>query len=428
MAYFFGILCILIDCIFITKEYKKRFLNASIIFVIMQVIMIFGVLLLIDKNKVEDCTLCFIYLLGNCLFISFYLLFVHNFNKNQLLKINLRRSSNKFNFYLIIILIISFILSILFFVRAGINIFSFFIDALKSGDNISATRKKINYMPGNGLIYQLRNFIIPIICLSLFFGNSKYKYFSFLLFPLSFLLLIGSGQRAGLVLVFLSLFIYVIYKSIFNHKNFSLKYSRRIVYFLVILLIIPFILLTLLNGRNEVSGSIFNAIIDRIFHDNQHCAILGFRYIYNSEIVYGNDWLNMFKSLIGQGDYTPVASLIHADLYGSLEGTSPPCLWGSAYYNFGYFGVFLISMFSAFISSFLYKLFVKKCHTDILLLCFCFLFVLLGTWIADSPTTLLNGGFIVVLCLLYFSILFDESNKTIFVYNNNESINLDNSK
>ena len=161
------------------------------------------------------------------------------------------------------------------------------------------------------------------------------------------------------------------------------------------------------------SVGLFAAIFDRMIYDNQISAVYAFRYIEAQPIQMGKDWLNMAVDLLpGKNSYIPVASVIHAQLWGgSYEGTSPPCIWGSTYYNFGTIGVFVVAFLIGFWFKRIYSMFVRKRNSKFRLFYFGSLFLALGMWMTDSPMYLFNEGAI-TLFLLYIVVTLFSGNET----------------
>lgn len=409
MVYILIFFYIIINVVFDIFEFAKRYISAGLLVSLSQLLMFIGVAKLADFKNEADILLLELYFLGYLCFAFFYLILVHKYSFSNI-SYNVNYGIDLYQKRMLYCLIVfSTCISVVFFVLSGVNIIQTILGTIihDSVVNISEMRKSINFTKGNGIVYQLRNFILPLSVLYLMiFENGKRRYVGVFFLPFAIVFLIGSGQRAGLVYLMLIIIISVLFSIKISKKQIqnissrrNVKKRKRRIYFIVGTLIIIFVALTVLNGRNQVSGSLVKAIQDRFINDNQFCAILGFRYIYDQRITYGADWINMFIDLFRGNRYIPVASLIHAQLYGSIQGTSPPCIWGSAYYNFGYLGIIIISLFLAIVSKELYAHLCKRNNNGLRLLLFIGMFVLLATWIADSPIMLLNGGFLTIVAM-----------------------------
>lgn len=411
MIYALIIVYILINVCFCLYEFSKRYISAGLIVSVGQLLMFCGIAKLASFDVKADVILIGLYLLGYLFFISFYIILCRDYDVSSI-PFNTKDKISLYQYRILYCMIIgSTLISIAFFALSGVNIIQTMISAIvtRSSTDISQLRKAITFTRGSGAVYQLRNFVLPLsVMFFVIFEKGKKRYFGIIFLPITILLLIGSGQRAGLVFLILISIVSVLF-SVKIGKNYvntdvslarTAKKRKKRIYIITALLVIAFAMLTVLNGRDQVSGSLVKAVQDRFLNDNQACAILGFRYIYNRDITYGADWFNMFIDLFRENQYTPVSALIHAQLYGSLEGTAPPCIWGSAYYNFGVFGIVLNALFLAFMSKTLYAGLCRKENNSLRLLMYGALFVLFGTWVADSPIMLLNGGFLVVIFMI----------------------------
>jgi len=161
-----------------------------------------------------------------------------------------------------------------------------------------------------------------------------------------------------------------------------------------------FALTTIMNGRVSNNGSIIGAITKRIFSDNQSTAVQAFRFVNTEPCQFGRDWLlTLRKVLPGSVSYTTLATRVFAIMKGSTAGTAPPCIWTSAYYNFGYIGVLLLSSILGVATAKMHYRYSKKACDEFTIIMYAGKVFLLGYWIIDGPVTLVNNGF-VALCLL----------------------------
>ena len=84
---------------------------------------------------------------------------------------------------------------------------------------------------------------------------------------------------------------------------------------------------------------------------------------------------------------------------GSTAGTAPPCIWTSAYYNFGVPGVVALSALLGFAAARLHRRYTTVACDELGTIIYAGKSFLLAYWLVDGPVTLLNNGF-VALCLL----------------------------
>lgn len=302
----------------------------------------------------------------------------------------------------------------IFFRNVGFNAFSVL---LRGGVNtdVSELRRSINYTSGSGIVYQFRVFILPILMFILISStNKKYRIAGIVLAPLCVLYLLGSGQRGGLVTVMLMYLVVFFYRTrevkrddIDTHTYRGIKKSKRLIVISLVLAAIAFGALTIGNQRISAAGSLTNAIVGRIMVDNQGCALFGFENLVVREPrTFGYDWLMMTLELIPgiKTGYTATANRIFAMKYGSLRGTSPLCIWGSTYYNFGVVGVIIISLLIGFFYSYIGRKTNQKVFSTVELVIYSELVVVLGSWIAEGPYYLVNNGGVAIL-LLYWILI-----------------------
>lgn len=394
----------LVIIISIGYEIHRNFISPTLIFLGMQFIMYSGLLLYSNYTIDSDILLIGLYQIALIGFLC------GKYIGDQILYINnkpiydYRLLSDGEIQRILLVIIGSMIVSFIFFLKVKNNVIISVIKAILQGaeiPNLSQIRKIINFSPGNGFVYQFRMFFLPISNAYLItFEKGNIRKLGYVLFPVTIILLLGSGQRAGFVQ-----FLIVWTISILLYMRFSDESKKRIlkVIFKIFIIGIPlFLIFTIANGRVEGSGSLINAIVDRALRDNQLSAIYGFRYIYEQPTQYGRDWFYMIKNIFGENLYQAIAFKIHEILWGSITGTAPPCLWGSTYYNFGFLGVPFVSALIGLISSFLYTVFINNIIFPFRIMIFAGIFTYWGMWCADGPDQLLNAGFLAVILLGFF--------------------------
>ena len=102
--------------------------------------------------------------------------------------------------------------------------------------------------------------------------------------------------------------------------------------------------------------------------------------------------------------YIATANRIFAMKYGSLKGTSPLCIWGSTYYNFGWPGIILLSILIGYLYSYVGRKTNQKVFSTVELVIYSELVVVMGTWIAEGPYYLVNNGGLATI-LLYWILI-----------------------
>ena len=247
--------------------------------------------------------------------------------------------------------------------------------------------------------------ILPILVL--YYSLIKKKTITTLVLTVLMLVfLVGTGQRGGLFSFVAILFISIYYlssKKKDDTPRSRSKLRRGFAPYLVVVAVsgVLFGLSTIMNGRVAEGSSVFAAIIKRFLIDNQNCAIVGFRYITTQPLQYGKDWvMSLLDILPGQSGYISLETRIFAFMNGgSSAGTAPPCIWGSAYYNFGLFGVIGLSTILGVITTRLHARYSGKRNDEFSVVIYSAKQFLLAYWVASGPVVLFNNGFISIVLL-----------------------------
>lgn len=380
-----------ISCFYIYYN-RKLIISPVSIFIIFQIVMYTGIMINIDHTSSIDIEYLLVYLISLVMFIIGTCL-VKKGKKEETINIysnDFRKSSIRRIYSLIIL---SIFICVWFFIKIGGNIFlkvllSFFT---KNIVNITEDRFESSAVIGVGYIYQFRIVILPILSIICLISKHKYSYF---LFIIMLIFSLGTGQRGGFVTIVIIFFLSILLEKKITHKK--ILDSNLVLFF--VLAFFLFAVMTIANGRVLGSGSLQAAILDRVFHDNQVSAIAGWRYVYQMPIQFGRDWLMMLKDILpGKNDYLPLSRQIFSLFYGTTRGTAPPCIWTSVYYNWGIIGILYIPL----IMGFIYKKIETNRHirNPIELVLYVAMSVLLGTWIADSPMSLINTGVVTLVIL-----------------------------
>lgn len=408
-----AIIYYLILFLYLFYTYKKEFISLPFIFLAAQGVMFSGIALIADMTVQADRTLLYVYLTA---LISF-ILGVEFFKRTKtgaVKKPVYHRDASLLTYQkerIYIIVFISIIACIYLFRAIGSNIFinvatSFFL----SGEAVNVTEARLaSYgVSGIGYVYQFRVILLPVLTAYLVSFNPK-KAVGYIVFPLMIIFLLGTGQRGGFVIFGVMWLLSLIYNNKFGNQN-----NMKKIIIVGIIIFVLFGVMTVANGRvTSDNNNVIGAILDRFVNDNQTTAVTAFRYISSQPTQWGQDWLYMLKDILpGKSDYLPVANRVFEILYGSTRGTAPPCIWGSTYYNWGPIGIvifpFLLGVFYRYMNC---RLFARVI-TPLRLIIYTFMFVSLGTWIADGPVGLFNQGFI-ALCILAWILHIDKSSERI---------------
>ena len=397
----------LVAVAYMVSVYSKYKVCPEFIWVGLQLVMFYGIGQKANYNNSSDVKLVCLYLLALVCFVFASCLtnYVHK-PDNCLIK-----QPNKNNYmirfpYIWFILAASILISGLYFIRGGGNVFLASIRAMITGADYSTKygRMAMLHTSGTGYVYELRIAIIPSLTLYYIFIK-KNHIFSYFLGVLAVLIMLGTGQRGGFV-SFMCVCVLAVYYWQVAKEERGLDRKKRLAFRTYILIVAVamslFALTTVMNGRVSSSGSIIGAIAKRIFSDNQSTALQAFRYIDSLPCSYGYDWYIMLRKLLpGAPAYQSVAVRVFAIMKGSTAGTAPPCIWTSAYYNFGVLGVIFLSIILGIAAAKLHKHFSRKTCDEFEIIIYAGKSFLLGYWLVDGPVTLINNGF-VALCLLEY--------------------------
>ena len=401
----------IIATLYLISTYKKYFITPSLIFVGMQTVMFSGILSYADFTNKSDCKLIILYLIALICFIigSTFAAKVYGYNVDQINIATPEKNilSNNQSFYVMVLLIVSILLCAVFFVKAGYNVFLQILRSISSSgsENVTDSRLKFNNISGVGYIYQFRVIILPLISAFLlsYKENDIMHKIGIISFPIMIIFVLGTGQRGGFVMFVLMWIVALLYMYKFYR-------DRKIKKMLIAIVCIAgglFAIMTIFNGRVKEGGNVVTAVLQRVFDDNQECAIYAFRYIDSQPTQWGRDWLLSIKDILpGKNDYIQLSYVVFGIMYGTTRGTAPPCIWGSAFYNWSYFGVIIFPFIMGFFYHKLYTSFCKKPVTKMRIFIYSAMFVVLGNWIADTPLVLFNQGFI-TLCIMKFLLVPD---------------------
>ena len=369
-----------------------------------QLLMFFGISEICDYDNSNDVELLWLYLFGLIIYIFCSYLFSFTYKS----KSQISTETNPDNYrnrqsILWILMLLAIVLSTYFFVKGGGNVFVEGVKSIIFGSEYSVKYSRMNLLSisGVGYIYQLRVTVLPLCVLYYYFYNKKNIITPFLIVA-TILFLVGTGQRGGLVsAVVITILTYYYWTR--DNTAFSVQKKIRVYIFVILVTVVLFGLSTVMNGRVSEEGTIFSAILQRFITDNQSSALYGFRYIKMEDIQYGRDWLFQLKDILpGKNTYMSLDTRIFAFIHGgSTNGTSPPCIWGSAYYNFGYVGIVVMALFASFLTSTIHKVFIEKKCDEFGIITYAACQFLAAYWVAGGPVVLFNNGFITVI-LLYW--------------------------
>jgi len=387
--------------IFGIRSFKKYFISPALIFVAMQTIMFTGILTYANFNISSDKKLVLIYFVALLMFIFGTMIAKAMY---PIRKKDIRLTSNKLSLYQQMVILglvgVSIIACTYFFVSSGYNVFVQMVQAFVGGNtgNYTDERLAMNNVWGVGYIYQFRVIIFPILCAFLVTcKHHKYlKLLGYICFPLMIVFILGTGQRGGFVMFVLMFTVALLY----IYKFYRQREIKIILVLVIVGSLIVFSFMTIFNGRVASDSNVVQSVLSRIFNENQECAVVAFRYIDNTSVQYGKDWLFSLRDILpGKNQYQQLSYVIFEIMYGSDRGTAPPCIWGSAYYNFGWFGIVLMPFIMGILYHKLYYVFSTQKINKLKIFLYSAMFVVLGSWLSDTPMVLFNQGFITLVIL-----------------------------
>lgn len=412
---------------YLLSLYGKYKLCPELLWCLFQLLMFFGITHFIDSSMKSDRLLINLYFLALIVFIISNLFSQKVMHPKVHLTIQSRPDLYQIRKpYVWLMIIVGVALCASFFARSGGNVFINGLRSLVTGADYSTKYSRMGLLSisGVGYIYQMRVIVLPLIILY-YLLIKKITPISILLTILMIVFLIGTGQRGGLA-SFIVIALLTIYYWARRTKSAedNGKTNKLLLYGGVLFAAgVLFALSTIMNGRVSEGGTVFTAILQRILEDNQSCAVYGFRYIQMEPIQYGRDWLMQMVDLLpGKNEYISLDTRIFAFMHGgSTAGTSPACIWGSAYYNFGIFGVILLSSILGWATTRIHQRFSSRTIDESGVVIYSALSFLLAYWVAAGPIVLFNNGFITTILLqfvlyiaLKYRIVFGKSKK---IYN-----------
>ncbi|WP_273537496.1 hypothetical protein [Pseudomonas sp.] len=327
------------------------------------------------------------------------------------LRLDSDRSLNKFERPLTIAAMLFLILSNVFLSYILIIKFLDIFLMMESGFLLDI-RKKISSgergFLAPGLIKQIRDIISPaILCYAIIFFRGRG---AFILPATLFTLIVFSttigGQRLPIVIlagvIFVSLFYY-------RAKDWRRKY-----YFFWIggfFGLISISVLNILLGRSETEVgfiySLYNTLEGIVWRAVQVVPFENYAsvpFLMEMEFSPFSIWLQELSSII-PGIKSSLSSELHANLGGSYEGNSVLGAALASYFNAGYLGVVIYTLYSILLLAFMELLFIKT-RSKLLLALRIVLFFQIPIWYTPF-LAILNGGlvfaFFVVLLIVYKS-------------------------
>lgn len=233
----------------------------------------------------------------------------------------------------------SALLTLLYFYLLGYNIFYLVLNDFSAAD---ITTLRVNAYSGEtyfapGYFNQFKNALLPAAITALVINKSKKKkILYYVLTPIAFFGLVGTGQRAFLIFTFLSVLLTRYYFG-------KLKIRTIVIPSIIVLLI--FGAGSFYLGRTEkfTLDSIVGNLLKRVFYQEQHEALITFRYLYEMPITYGYDWYRALIGIFPGVKGSEIQHIVFGLIHGNPRGTAALSFIGSIFHNFGLVGVIVVS-------------------------------------------------------------------------------------
>lgn len=398
-----SILYYIVNIGYVVYLYRKYRICPELLWCLFQFLMFSGITVLVDETIEADCVLLSLYFCGLSSFICGSLLS----SKISAPQSLITYVSNKDNYHsrkklLMFIIVVSIVACAIFFYVGGGNVFLTGLSNLYLGIDDLLIDNRLNYQKirGVGYIYLLRVVILPL-CVLYYWVVNKKNLTSFVLGLCMTMLILGTGQRGGFT-VFILVVGVTLYHYSRGHMNVDSGKLKHLLW-LGIVFIGCFSVATIFNGRVGYGTDVLDAIFKRIIHDNQSCAIHGFRMIYDMDVEYGMDWfLSLYSLLNKETGYVSLSTQIFASIFGgSTRGTAPECVWGSAYFNFGFIGVICLGAIIGYCCNKIHFYFTNKDCDELDIVIYSALQIFIAVWIVSGPVFLINNGFVAAIVLYW---------------------------
>ena len=395
----------LAHCVFVGR--REGLLTLDGIFVIAQWAMATGTLVLLDPQNSADSLYAYVISLPPILYVAasaaaYFLR--HPDSKSDGLKRQVFHYRPSRPIWLLVVL--SAVITIAYYQAVGHNTLLLGIQGAITGKSADYTTLRLDSYSAShylfpGYVNQFKNTILPALTLVgilyLFKARHRLRYaVSVLLVALSVYGVMGTGQRGAFILFCLTL---VTFAYLFDRKSFPKRAA------LTGIIASPFLFgVTYMLGRSAATmardsspiskvGSLISQLLARLFHDNQYSGQMAFRFTYSQPVQNGREWFSAVLGVLPQNSGSPLAREVFKSIYGSDRGTSPPSIWGSVYYNFGWVGLIILPIVIGVAYQVVTSRSIRISPVNTLeLVGMSGTFVVCGTWIVDGPMYLLNTG------------------------------------
>lgn len=379
--------------------------NPVFYYLIFQMIIASGTILLLDLDYYSDIFYAVIYFISLIMFIFGSMLAIHyfNINKKYIFFYNspLQTDSPLAISLVVAFLLISIIVVTLYYFAIGYNLTYSML--FGSGDldfkslRIATYSGDTYYAPG--YVNQFKNILLPssllVILTTLLIKNRKINYFILLMVSIPYLvyILMGTGQRAPIIYVLVSAFFAL-------NIMYRLKTKWLFMFFLVIVLGFAFV--SFQSGRTD---GVFNSLVSffaRVFFIEQYESLLGFRYIFeNLEISWFKQWSDSLLGVLPNHQGSRLDHILYENIHKTDRGTAGLTLAASAYYNGSIINSFAFYFFLGFAYIGVFSRLLSGRKTVLRCVGYGGVIFILSIFVIGTPAYLLNRGILACLLLLF---------------------------
>lgn len=292
-----------------------------------------------------------------------------------------------------------------------------FIESIAS-DQYDAASGRLSSYAGEqsflpGYANQFKNAILPILSIAiihrLWVRKAPFRAaLSVLIGGIAFVFLAGTGQRAPTMIMMIIILI---------AARMSGKLSAKRTGILAIAGFAAFAILTsaLQRQAGALAGASDNidrivifgqGLTSRIFLENPISGIAAFHLTEQLPTAWGRDWISEISGVLPGVRGSDLANRVFETMYGSRRGTAPPTLWGSLYYNFQLpLAIVVTVVIAVTFFTFTKRYYFSRRTNGNFLQCLALagMAVSSGAWIAGSPLTILNQGFVAYVFVYWFA-------------------------
>lgn len=305
-----------------------------------------------------------------------------------------------------ILLLLSCAITIAYYRAVGYNTLTVGIQGLVAGEDINVSVMRRDFYGGThylfpGYVNQFKNAILPALTLvvAIYLFHVRHPRRWLITIPLTTLAvfgILGTGQRGAFIQFILILLVFLFHLSpsrFFRRATVAVVATTPLVFLATLFLARS---TSSLADTPSIAGKFLvvgRELSKRVFYDNQLSGQAGFRYTYGQPTQNGAEWLTSILGILPNNPGSSLSSEIFQTLYRSNAGTSPPSLWGSTFYNFGWPGILLLPIALAIIfQTITFRTSRRPAVNALELIGMSGTYVILGNWVAGGPEYLLNAG------------------------------------